>query len=88
MEADITATVMLFCLMKYWDFRDTTQGKVVPKRLVEVQHEVKQQTNHLANFLANGDDFYDILFDRDYQQTTKLEDLQKAFQKLSEAKSR
>jgi hypothetical protein len=76
-------TVMMRCLMKYWVFQKTNKGNdfwdSVPKKLVDLKNEVQQTTNYLANFLANGDDFYDIIHVDDYNQTTNLIDLRKAF---------
>jgi hypothetical protein len=87
MKADITATelntVMMRCLHKYWQFQLDYKGKdfwdSVPNKLLQLKNEVQQSTNYLANFLANGDDYYDIIHVDDYHQTTSLMDLRKAF---------
>jgi phage/plasmid-associated DNA primase len=61
------ATIVLRCLNRYADFVDADGGKdiwsLVPKELADLQQEVRTETNELQNFLANGDSYYDIIYD-------------------------
>jgi hypothetical protein len=52
-------------------------AKIAPPSLREVQREVKEATNYLANFLVNGDDYYQILYVKG--QITPMDHLEKAF---------
>ena len=74
-------TIMIRCVMKYNKFRIENEGKdiweVVPKSMLQTRERIKEETNHLANFLANGNDHYDVIFDK--SKTTDLVDLKKAF---------
>ena len=79
---DELVTVMLRCIAQYRRTCDRFKGQdfwkyIAPSALVEEQSVVKEQTNHLANFLANGDSYYQVLY-KDGAITT-LEDLNKAF---------
>lgn len=74
--------VMMRCLFAYRRTVDTCRSvdfwnNVAPTVLREAQSDVKTETNHLSNFLANGDDFYQILFVKG--QVTPLIELDKAF---------
>ena len=51
--------------------------KIAPLPLQEIQAETKAETNPLANFLRNGDNYYQII--RDDTGVTALSDLEKAF---------
>jgi hypothetical protein len=73
---------MMRCIYKYRRACDENEGKdfwkfVAPESLRDIQSEVKQQTNYLANFLRNGDDYYQIIHKQG--ETTLLSDLSKAF---------
>ena len=76
------ATIMLRCIVRY---RLTCERygsadfwtRIVPAALREIQAEVKESTNHLANFLANGDDYYQILYEK--ESFTPLVELEKAY---------
>ena len=79
---DELVTVMLRCIAQYRRACDRFKGQdfwkyIAPSALVEQQGLVKEQTNHLANFLSNGDGYYQILY-KEGEMTT-LEDLNKAF---------
>ena len=50
---------------------------VAPSALRELQNDVKTETNPLTNFLANGDDYYQILVADG--SVTPLSDLEKAY---------
>ena len=74
LEADIISqelvTVMLRCIWKYKTLAQDMKGKefwkhVAPEDLKDAQSQVKEQTNYLANFLKNGDDYYQILHVKD-----------------------
>ena len=75
-------TIMLRCIVRY---RLTCErygsadfwNIIVPAALKKAQAEVKESTNHLANFLANGDDYYQILHEEGH--LTPLVDLEKAY---------
>ena len=75
-------TIMLRCL---WRYRTTCElwggadfwTKIAPFSLREVQNEVKEETNYLANFLRNGDDYYQVLFKKG--AVTTLADLERAY---------
>jgi hypothetical protein len=75
-------TVMLRCLVRYrttcerWGSSDFWT-KIAPASLREVQNEVKESTNYLANFLINGDDYYQILHAEG--AVTPMDHLEKAF---------
>lgn len=79
---DELVTILLRCLVAY---RKTIErqrsadfwNKIAPASLREVQSEVKEATNYLANFLANGDSFYQIIFKQG--AVTQLTELEKAF---------
>jgi len=86
LEADIISqelvTVMLRCIHKYKTLTQDMKGKefwshVAPDALKNAQSQVKEQTNYLANFLKNGDDYYQILYVQD--SFTTLEKLNTAF---------
>ena len=74
--------VIIRCLAAY---RQTVAEKpsgdfwltVAPSALRELQNDVKTETNPLTNFLANGDDYYQILFAEG--SVTPLSDLEKAY---------
>ena len=51
--------------------------KIAPRALQEIQSETKAETNPLANFLRNGDSYYQII--RDDTGITALSDLEKAY---------
>jgi hypothetical protein len=51
--------------------------RVAPDQLIDSQSEIKQGTNHLVNFLANGNDFHQVLFVEG--ERTSFEDLEKAY---------
>jgi hypothetical protein len=79
---DELVTVMLRCIAQYRRTCDRFKGQdfwkyIAPSALVEEQSVVKEQTNHLANFLANGDSYYQVLYK--HGAITTLEDLNKAF---------
>jgi hypothetical protein len=75
-------TVMLRCLKSY---RRTCSRygsadfwtQIAPQSLREVQMDVKEETNYLANFLANGDDYYQI--QKVVGEITPLDALEKAY---------
>jgi hypothetical protein len=75
-------TVLLRCLSLYRVTANNTKGKefwshVAPQGLKDAQAQVKEETNFLANFLKNGDDYYQILHKEGH--LTTLENLNKAF---------
>ena len=73
--------VMLRCLRKYHDLRTRRTGqdfwRFAPQSMVEQRDRTATETNFLANFVANGDNFYDCV----YQEGagTPLGELKKAF---------
>ena len=73
---------MLRCIVRYkktcekWGSSDFWT-KIAPASLREVQTEVKESTNYLANFLMNGDDFYQVLYVEG--EVTPLDQLDKTF---------
>ena len=75
-------TVMLRCIVRYrttcekWGSADFWT-KIAPASLREVQTEVKESTNYLANFLMNGDDYYQILYVE--EEVTPFDQIDKAF---------
>ena len=52
-------------------------NKIASPDLLDVQSETKEKTNHLTDFIANGDDYYQIIFSEG--SVTPLCDLEKAF---------
>jgi hypothetical protein len=52
-------------------------AKIAPASLRAAQSEVKEQTNHLMNFIKNGDDYYQVIFEEG--KITPFEDLEKAY---------
>ena len=89
-------TIIIRCIARYRVICDRYKTldfwtKIAPAPLREVQREVKESTNYLANFLKNGDDYYQILYVKG--QITPMEKLESAFsnhmrfkQKLEKAK--
>jgi hypothetical protein len=74
--------IMLRCIYKYRKTCNDHASKdfwkcIAPQSLREIQDETKESTNYLAHFLANGDNFYQILY-REGAVTT-FEQLNKAF---------
>ena len=75
-------TVMLRCIVRYrttcerWGSADFWT-KIAPASLRGVQSEVKEATNYLANFLINGDDYYQVLYVEG--EVTPMDHLEKAF---------
>lgn len=51
--------------------------KIAPVALRDMQTEVKESTNYLANFLMNGDDYYQVLYVKG--EVTPFDQLDKAF---------
>ena len=50
---------------------------LLPPNSQRQKREVAQETNYIANFLANGDDYYQIVYDRG--SVTTLKDFERAF---------
>lgn len=71
--------ILLPCLQRYKAKQAQTAGfwTLAPQQLRDNCDEVKQASNHLANFLAKGDQYYQILHCKG--MATSLEDLGKAF---------
>lgn len=74
--------IVVRCLLTYRQIiaesgRDDFWSKIAPPALRELQSEVKQETSFLAAFLANGDDYYQIIFTKG--SLTPLSDLEKAY---------
>jgi hypothetical protein len=80
-EAHELVTILLRCIFKYRqyavDLGSRDFWKNAPKSLVDVQSSVKEQTNSLANFLANGDQFYQVVYNP--ASTTSLDELNVAY---------
>jgi hypothetical protein len=79
---DELVTVMLRCISRYRLACDRFSGldfwtKVAPIGLRELQEETKTATNHLANFIANGDNYYQIIHETG--ALTPFNDLEKAY---------
>jgi hypothetical protein len=75
-------TVIVRCITAYR--RITAQkasvdfwNKIAPSALREIQAETKAETNPLANFLRNGDNFYQVV--KHDASVTPLSELEKAF---------
>jgi phage/plasmid-associated DNA primase len=73
--------IMLRCLTRYHDLRERRAGqdfwKFAPMALVEQRDRASEETNYLANFVANGDNFYDCVFEEG--AVTPLALIKKAF---------
>ena len=74
--------VMLRCIIRYRMACERSRSvdfwtQIAPAALREVQTEVKESTNFLANFLTNGDEDYQIL--QIEGKTTPFTALDKAF---------
>lgn len=79
---DELVTIMIRCIVRYRTTCERWGGadfwvKIAPASLREVQSEVKEETNYLANFLANGDDYYQVLYVKG--TVTPMDQLEKAF---------
>jgi hypothetical protein len=79
---DELVTIMLRCIAQYRRACDRFKGRdfwkcIAPQPLVEQQALVKEETNYLANFLKNGDEYYQVLYKQG--EITRLKDLNKAF---------
>ena len=74
-------TIMIRCLVKYRMKCDEVDEKdfweCVPNELKNLQTKVKERTSYLANFIANGDNYYQVIFKKGH--TTTMEDLDKAY---------
>jgi hypothetical protein len=74
-------SVMLHCLQRYHDVRLKHAGRdfwaFAPAVLRETRDDAAEETNYLAEFVNNGDDYYDVVFEEG--QITPLLDLKKAF---------
>jgi hypothetical protein len=74
-------TVLVRCLTRYRRYCDdigaTEFWKAAPASMRAVQDQVKEATNHLANFLRNGDSHYQVLHNKG--SVTTLQDLSKAY---------
>jgi hypothetical protein len=75
-------TIMLRCMVKYRNLAEENKGmdfwkEIAPDCMVETKNEVAEETNHIANFLANGDDYYQIIHDSG--SVTTLKDFERAF---------
>ena len=75
-------TVMLRCIYSYRSACARLTGKefwshVAPRDIIETQESVKEETNHLANFIQNGSPYYQI--SHESGAITKWEDLEKAY---------
>ena len=81
LEGDELVTVFVRCIRKYKETRAKYGSKgfwsFAPETLQLSKENLRQCADHLANFIANGDDFYDIIQDED--STTMLVDLEKAY---------
>jgi hypothetical protein len=73
--------VMLRCLGRYHDLRTRRAGedfwKFAPVSMVEQRDRASEETNHLTNFVANGDNFYDCVYEEG--SATPLALVKKAF---------
>jgi hypothetical protein len=81
LEANELVAVMIRCLHKYHMLREKYSGagfwRFAPQAMVDARQEAQESTNHLANFIANGDDFYDCVFEKG--ALTSLSTLRTAF---------
>jgi phage/plasmid-associated DNA primase len=84
-ETELT-TVMLRCMFAYREkcaeIGSRDFWKCMPKALRDAQDEVKQESNPLANFLANGSSYYQIIHEE--LAVTTLVDLSKAYSNYME----
>jgi hypothetical protein len=73
--------VMLRCLTRYRDTYTRRAGqdfwKFAPAVMVEQRDQASEETNHFTSFVANGDDFYQCIFQEGAQ--TQMADIKKAF---------
>jgi hypothetical protein len=73
--------ILLRCLTRYHELRERYPAadfwKFAPRRLRQNRAEASEETNYLANFIANGDDFYTCVYEEGAK--TKLSDLKAAF---------
>jgi hypothetical protein len=73
--------VMLRCLRAYKDLCARQIGRdfwsFAPQRMCEQKDTSAEETNHFTNFVANGDDYYQCIFDEG--SVTPLIALKKAF---------
>ena len=80
-EGDELVTIFVRCIRKYKEMREKHGSKgfwsFAPDSLKLSKENLREGTDHLANFLANGDDFYDIITDP--EAVTSLVDLDKAY---------
>jgi hypothetical protein len=80
-EGDELATIFVRCIRKYKEMRSKNGSKgfwsFAPETLKMSKEHLREGTDHLANFLANGDDFYDIIHDP--KAITTLVELEKAY---------
>ena len=63
-------------MTKYRNLAEENKGKdfwkeLAPAELSETKKEVAHETNYIANFLANGDDYYQIIHDPESVTTLK-----------------
>ena len=75
-------TIMLRCMTKYRNLAEENKGmdfwkEIAPVELTETKNEVAEETNYIANFLANGDNYYQIIYEPG--SITTKEDFEKAF---------
>jgi hypothetical protein len=81
-EKDELVAVLLRCLRRYHEMRIRQRGKgfwdFAPQALVDARTEAPEETNRLADLVANGNDFYDCVFQKG--ERTLLSEFKTAFQ--------
>jgi hypothetical protein len=80
-EGDELANIFVRCIRKYKEMRAKHGSKgfwsFAPDSLLVSKTNLREGTDHLANFIANGDDFYDIIHDP--EAITTLVNLETAY---------
>lgn len=88
---DEKVNILIRCLVRYMKLREEIGGKdfwkCMPDELQRVQADVKEASNPLAEFLANGSDYYQVLHKKGEITTlTALDTAYGAWMKFSQQK--
>jgi hypothetical protein len=83
---DEICTVMLRCIRRYHTVLKEKPGMgfwdgIAPQALVDVKDDLIVSTNPLADFLANGDEHWTIIYTNNKTDVTSLPDFRNAFEK-------
>ena len=84
--ADELPTVLLRCLERYYHLKTLHSRagfweSIAPQALIDVKEELTAVTNPLANFIKNGDSYWDVIATSNKNDVVRYDDFRDAFEK-------